>query len=472
MSKAGTHKRWWLLKVSTKVGTSQGVRDDGKQLLPFFPILFIPNEILLWMDWLTKELLSPIYGYPSVKGARYSCVNLGFGTHEWKFPASTAHTFLGLPRQSSWSPHAARVLSMMSKIVYEEFLDAEVCQALLDELPLVKAELVAGFQFTRIDYHGQPPGGEDLQSLEVAIIKMSKPQDPSQTAVIVAFRGSEPFIQADWFMDFNFILSPRGKGDPPAVGNVHQGFRFGLGLDVNLNDLPGVVTYCRYVTNFGTPKKHRTIEKRNASAFSIIADALAKVPEVPVWVTGHSLGGGMAHLFAVALALRSPHGLGKRLATLYTFAQPRIGDRKFVHESNRLLHKKHYRLANAIDIVPRVPPTKWTWLPFSPWEWLEKPLTPLPVDHTIDDGDAEPPLTTIPRWLYFGMGKLAWGTVCCLLLPPLRGVYAFAGYKPPMWAQAPCETLLRLMFRVLPPVWAISDHFIGAYCNMYWSPVS
>ena len=24
---------------------------------------------------------------------------------------------------------------------------------------------------------------------------MSKPQDPSQTAVIVAFRGSEPFIQ-------------------------------------------------------------------------------------------------------------------------------------------------------------------------------------------------------------------------------------------------------------------------------------
>lgn len=47
----------------------------------------------------------------------------------------------------------------------------------------------------------------------------------------------------------------------------------------------------------------------------------------------------MAHLFAVALALRNPHGLGRRLATLYTYAQPRIGDKKFVAESDRLLHK-------------------------------------------------------------------------------------------------------------------------------------
>ena len=119
----------------------------------------------------------------------------------------------------------------------------------------------------------------------------------------------------------------------------------------------------------------------------------------------------MAHLFAVSLAHRNPHGLGRRLATLYTYAQPRIGDKKFVAESDRLLHKcaasgfpepacmllqwarhraplppmlgidaeraacrKHYRVANAIDIVPRVPPTKSTWLPISSWSWVEKAL--------------------------------------------------------------------------------------------------
>ena len=31
--------------------------------------------------------------------------------------------------------------------------------------------------------------------VQVAVIRMSKPQDPSATATIVAFRGSEPFIQ-------------------------------------------------------------------------------------------------------------------------------------------------------------------------------------------------------------------------------------------------------------------------------------
>ena len=104
--------------------------------------------------------------------------------------------------------------------------------------------------------------------------------------------------------------------------------------------------------------------------------------------------------------------------------------------------------------------------------WRAQPVTPLPVDHTVEDVEhdgGDPPTTTTPRWLYFGTAKLGWGLVCCFVLPPLRGVYTHAGAQPPAWAQAPCETLLRVAFRLLPPVWAISDHFIGAYCNMYYS---
>ena len=80
-------------------------------------------------------------------------------------------------------------------------------------------------------------------------------------------------------MDFNFILTPKASkaGEPaPAHGNVHQGFRLGLGLGLDLDDLSGIVTHCRYVTNFGTPKEHLTTDKRKGSAFSILADALAK----------------------------------------------------------------------------------------------------------------------------------------------------------------------------------------------------
>lgn len=132
----------------------KGVPSEALALLPIFPILFIPNPVLLWLDALLQEVLSPWYGarapaptplgtrgaarpgprrrrrrrqrrpagYPpeqAGEGARYSNVNLGFGTQEWTFPAGTARAFLAVPRQAPWSPHAARVLCMLSKIAYE-----------------------------------------------------------------------------------------------------------------------------------------------------------------------------------------------------------------------------------------------------------------------------------------------------------------------------------------------------------------
>ncbi len=55
-----------------------------------------------------------------------------------------------------------------------------------------------------------------------------------------------------------------------------------------------------------------------------------------VYVTGHSLGAGMAHLFAFTLAAKmSP--VARHMSTLYTFAQPRIGDEKFAAMSDSLL---------------------------------------------------------------------------------------------------------------------------------------
>ncbi len=62
-----------------------------------------------------------------------------------------------------------------------------------------------------------------------------------------------------------------------------------------------------------------------------------------VWFTGHSLGG--------ALAILAAHAFG-RAAGVYTFGAPRVGDRAFV-ESFLL---PAYRVVNATDLVPRVPP--------------------------------------------------------------------------------------------------------------------
>ena len=106
----------------------------------------------------------------------------------------------------------------------------------------------------------------------------------------------------------------------------------------------------------------------------------------------------------------------------------------------------------------------------------------LPVDHTIPAAAyidwlgghlpnlAEPPKTTILRWLHFGLGKLGWGAVCCFVLGPAQALAHARRWDLPAWAQAPTETLPRLAFRVIPVVWAISDHFMGSYHNMYYSP--
>ena len=42
-------------------------------------------------------------------------------------------------------------------------------------------------------------------------------------------------------------------------------------------------------------------------------------------------------------------------------------------DPGRLLRRKHFRVVNAIDIVPRVPMLKDTWMPNSwdPYGWVE-----------------------------------------------------------------------------------------------------
>ncbi|KAK9837522.1 hypothetical protein WJX81_008478 [Elliptochloris bilobata] len=324
--------------------------------------------------------------------------------------------------------------------------------------------------------------------LAAAIIKVSKLGSAAPDAFVVAFRGSEPFAQADWFMDFDFILSNARLGHcPPRHGNLHSGFRLGLGLDLDLvHDLPSLVTFCRSYTDFpgqglqarmGACQEPRSaymmladaLTEANGrdlkitqdlpgltttcrsytdfpsqgpvlrwdayqepqSAYSILVTALTqRLMREAIYVAGHSLGGGLAHLFAVTLMLRDCNGFGARLAQVYTYAQPRIGDKTFVATSNSVLKGKHNRAVNAVDIVPRTPPLKDTYIPnvlACLEQWVLK-------KHIIDYGHA-------------GEARLCEKIV-----------------------QVPQPTVLRLAFHIIPLVWAISDHFMGFYLNMYFSP--
>lgn len=90
---------------------------------------------------------------------------------------------------------------------------------------------------------------------------------------------------------------------------------------------------------------------------------------LPLWLSGHSLGGAMATLAAVRLAHE-----GVPVAGVYTFGAPRSGDHQFAKKYPVPL----YRLMFRADIVPTLPtPLWWSWRRYAhagSARWLEDEL--------------------------------------------------------------------------------------------------
>lgn len=72
-----------------------------------------------------------------------------------------------------------------------------------------------------------------------------------------------------------------------------------------------------------------------------------------IWITGHSLGGAIAIVFANMLGVLST--IGNKIAGIYTFGQPRVGNRKFVKCFNKNFGKKTFRFVHTCDIITRFP---------------------------------------------------------------------------------------------------------------------
>lgn len=68
-------------------------------------------------------------------------------------------------------------------------------------------------------------------------------------------------------------------------------------------------------------------------------------PDLGLYITGHSLGGALAQLAALDLERDT-------LAAVYTFGSPRVATLGF----DEAVKAPHYRVVNAWDLVPSVPP--------------------------------------------------------------------------------------------------------------------
>ncbi|HEY6241845.1 MAG TPA: lipase family protein [Burkholderiales bacterium] len=130
--------------------------------------------------------------------------------------------------------------------------------------------------------------------------------------IVVAFRGTEPKDLHDWLTDAEFDLV-----DGP-FGKVHDGF-------------------------------YRALHQVWRDVYATILEFQDKAQSL--WFAGHSLGAALAAL-AVA-TLRAEHD--KPVYGLYTFGQPRTGDRDFEKGFDQDFESQCFRFVNNNDIVTRVP---------------------------------------------------------------------------------------------------------------------
>ncbi len=78
-------------------------------------------------------------------------------------------------------------------------------------------------------------------------------------------------------------------------------------------------------------------------------------PNIPFYITGHSLGSSLAILAALDIALNVPQ-LASQIR-LYTYASPRIGDVTFAQLHSQTVPNS-YRVVNLADAITLLPPTK------------------------------------------------------------------------------------------------------------------
>lgn len=131
--------------------------------------------------------------------------------------------------------------------------------------------------------------------------------------ILVAFRGTEPGRLEDWISDIRFSLVPG-----PLEGRVHEGFYDGL-AEV-------------WQTLYRTIARFRDNKPKS------------------LWFTGHSLGAALA-----TLAVAKLRDEDRPVDGLYTFGQPRTGDRSFARNFNFDFKPYMFRFVNNNDIVTRVP---------------------------------------------------------------------------------------------------------------------
>jgi hypothetical protein len=167
--------------------------------------------------------------------------------------------------------------------------------------------------------------------------------------VVVTFKGTSPFNLTEWLTDaIMYKIRPKWKYNLPGL--VHQGI---------------------YNSLFDpSDTRYNTIKSKLEAVFTELKTAQPEAP-INLWITGHSLGAGLATLFSsIMFTPKIDHKSVMKYITpdlydyaesfqgLYTFGSPRCGDNEFADllEEFRVDNKiTFFRVRNANDIICSLP---------------------------------------------------------------------------------------------------------------------
>ncbi|KAL5557058.1 hypothetical protein UlMin_039294 [Ulmus minor] len=221
-------------------------------------------------------------------------------------------------------------------IRYTKELAAMASKLSYENRAFVKTIVTNHWEMELIDFYDLWNDTQKKYTTQAFMMK-DKTSDPN--IVVVAFRGTEPFDADAWSTDVDISWY-----EYPGMGRIHGGFLKALGLQENGFPL-------EIEQDPDHPVAYYTLREQLRSSFE-------NEKNTRFIVTGHSLGGALAILFASILTLHEEKLLLERLEGVYTFGQPRVGDdcfKVYMEEQLKIYDVKYERIVYCNDLVPRVP---------------------------------------------------------------------------------------------------------------------
>ncbi|HTS34578.1 MAG TPA: lipase family protein [Candidatus Solibacter sp.] len=179
----------------------------------------------------------------------------------------------------------------------------------------VNYDVVSSIYGNDLSTDANPERGNDFVSLGLVL------QAAGAGDVVVAVRGTEGYLE--WIHDAQFLLKPCPI--LPTAGATEDGFT-AMYLSMHTGTDPNSPTVAQFI-------KPQSFQR----------------PVTSVTICGHSLGGALATLLALDVAVN-----GIFFPSAYTYASPRTGDPQFVRTYNHLVPDTT-RIANRLDVVPNLP---------------------------------------------------------------------------------------------------------------------